>query len=132
MSRISSHEWKKKTEVVLHEDFYKNLDASSSTLRNLAQDMSDFLTPFNGKNPEIKQLCTTFQSLVNINITELDSGIDNIKTIFLKMDAPTMKKNKLPFNLKELEIFFNKQNHFDEELNRLLEYAIKIDDSSKS
>jgi hypothetical protein len=132
MPGISAREWKSKTEVALHGDFYKNLDASSSELRRLAQDMSDFLTPFKGKNPEIDQLADAFQDIITIKITELDIGVNAVKATLLKMDSNTIKQHKLPFSPEELKTFIEKQNNFDKTLVQLFEHAIEIDESYQS
>lgn len=113
----------------LDEIFYKKLNESSKELRRLAEDMGKFLTPLKNKNPEIDQLIISYQAFQTVDIKQIDTQINNIKDIFLKMDGGNIRKNKLPFDIKGLEDFFEKKNHFTQAANQLVHNAVKIYES---
>ena len=118
--------FKAKTIDRINERFYKKLNESSKGCRRLAEGMSEFLMPLKNQNPEIDQLITSYQAFQTVDIKKIDTAIDSIKNIFLKLDTDNIRKNKLPFNKDGLETFFEKQNQFNKAAILLVEQAVEI------
>ena len=125
MKVSGGNDWKLKSKGLQNENFFNKLERFSQTLRSLARDMVDFLIQFESKNTEINELIIAYNSFITTDIKEIDVAIDRIKDILLKINVDHIKKNKPTFKIEDWDVFIKKQSDFNNNLNQLLEYALK-------
>lgn len=106
--------------------FFAKLEKFTGPLRFCAHEMVECIDNLAWKSKELNALKDAYQRLESLPIKELDRGIDAIKTEFLHVDFSTDIHHADAINNADFILYFDKQNHFNAEVNALVKKAIEI------
>lgn len=110
--------------LIKNETYFKTLDESSKTLRELAGETSSFLLSLKSNTPQINLLANTFKSIQTKPIESIDEAFEEINKIHLELAKDISDNKKLPIDEADWLMFLDKQNAFNAEANVLLADAI--------
>lgn len=105
------------------ESYFKSLEKFALPFRQSARDMIDFIEQAQAETPELLSFKNTYQQIESCPIQTIYKGIEDITHKWTKANFSFQGTVKNQTNLKN---FFELQNHFGNELNRLLNHAMRV------
>ncbi len=105
--------------------FFSKLEKFTGPLRFCAHEMVDCIDKMTCRSKELNALKEAYHHLETIPVKDLDHAIEAIKTEFLNVDFIT-DVNGTAMNNADFVMYFDKQNHFNAEVNALIKKAIEI------
>lgn len=108
------------------EIFFSKLEKFTNPLRYCAHEMVDCIDKLNWKADELLALKEAYYQLETMPINDFEHGIDAIKTTFLAVPFIADSVNTTAMNNADFVTYFDKQNHFNAEINNLIKKAIEI------
>ncbi len=126
MTRLSTKHFKGS---IFHEQediFFEKLEKFTGPLRFCAHELVECIDKLAWKSKELNALKEAYHRLESLPIKELDHGIDAIKAEFLSVNFSTEINHTEAMNNADFIMYFDKQNHFNAEVNALVKKAIEI------
>lgn len=105
--------------------FFSKLEKFTGPLRFCAHEMVECIDKLTCRSKELNALKEAYHQLETLSVKELEHGIEAIKTEFLNVDFIT-DTNGTAMNNADFVMYFDKQNHFNAEVNALIKKAIEI------
>jgi len=106
--------------------FFDKLEKHTSALRCCAHELVECIDKLPCKTKELEALKNAYFQLETMSVKELEWGIDAIKTEFLTVNFLSDMSNIEAMNNANFVDYFNKQNHFNAEINALVKKAIEL------
>lgn len=107
--------------------FYRKLNKCAVSLRHCAHDMVDFIDHLEHQTTEWQTLKKSYFQLESMPIKDLYRGIEAIKTDLTKVKFLPEQSKWTAKNQADFIDFFEIQNHFNAEVNSLVNKAIQIE-----
>ncbi len=108
--------------------FFSKLDKFTGPLRHSAHEMVGCIEQLSWKNKRLNELKKAYAELESMAVIDLESGIEKIKNKFLKIDFMSGTNLGEAMNNADFVVYFDKQNHFNAEINALVKKAIELVD----
>lgn len=106
--------------------FFDKLEKFTGPLRFCAHEMVDCIEQLSWKSKELTALKDAYHRIETIAVSELSEGIELIKSEFSHIDFSVEVGHTEALNNAEFIAYFDKQNHFNAEINMLVKKAIEI------
>ncbi len=106
--------------------YFEKLEKLATPLRDCAHDMVVFIDHIKQQTPALKNLKQSYRQLETLPIKELGSSLEKLKK---NLDNVSFIKDGMMMdaqNQPDFIGFFEIQNHFNTEMNTLVQHAIKI------
>lgn len=123
---MANNHLKDSLNLIKNEEYFKTLDQSSTTLRELAGETGAFLLSLKTNTPQLHSLANTFISIKTTPIETIDETFDEISKTYHQLIEEAVKDKKLPADEADWLVFLDKQNRFNAEANLLFANAIII------
>lgn len=123
---MDNRNFKGSMEAIKSGEFYKKLDDSSHTLRQLAGEAADFLGSLKTSSPLLNQLEKAFLDAQGIAIEKMDEGLGAIRHINDQINTEMQKSGKLLLEEASFFALIEKQNQFNHAANHLFATAVEL------
>src|SRR3990167_2409419 len=97
--------------------FFEKLEKFAGPLRFSAHEMVECIDRLTWKSKELSALKDAYQHLENLHVSDLKHGIEGVKKEFDMVDFIADAAQDHAMNNADFVMYFDKQNHFNAEVN---------------